>query len=67
MFNLCGGWYDEPVMVELSSERGEIYYTLDGSEPDEHAVKYEGPILIEDRSVEENLYSAIDGIALDNT
>ncbi len=65
-FSLEGGWYEAPVTLELSSSTGEIYYTLDGSQPDENSLRYEGPIEITDRSEEENIWSAVDDIALDN-
>lgn len=45
---------------------GKIYYTLDGSVPDETSAVYETPILLRNRSGEENNYSSIAGISLDN-
>lgn len=39
------GIYGEPQLVILSSDTdGAIYYTIDGSEPDENSLVYKGPI-----------------------
>ncbi|WP_022774395.1 CotH kinase family protein [Butyrivibrio sp. AE2015] len=65
-FSLPGGWFSENVEVELSAEKGDIYYTLDGSDPDETSIKYDGPITVTNRSEEENIYSAIGDIAAEN-
>lgn len=52
------GFYDEPFYLELYAPAGEIYYTLDGSDPDRNAIRYTGPIYIEDASKNENVISA---------
>lgn len=58
------GFYEEPFYLELTSERNcKIYYTVDGSVPDESDTLYQKPILIEDRSKEEDIYSDITGIS----
>ena len=44
--SLPGGFYSSAVSVELSAGTGEIYYTLDGSDPDTNSSKYSGPISI---------------------
>ena len=44
--SLPGGFYSSEVSVELSSDSGDIYYTLDGSDPDTNSSKYSGPINI---------------------
>lgn len=62
VFSVDGGWFDSDVTVELTSSVGDIYYTLDGSDPDENSLKYEGAITISNRTEEGNYYSAIDGI-----
>lgn len=42
------GVYDKPVRVGIQAEQeGKIYYTLDGSEPDEQAEEYKKPILLQ--------------------
>lgn len=44
-FNLSGGTYSYYISVELKTETdGTIYYTLDGSVPDENSYRYEKPI-----------------------
>lgn len=56
-FSLDSGFYKEAFYLELSAQAGEtIYYTLDGSLPDDNATLYEAPILIENRSEEPNQY-----------
>lgn len=43
VFSLDGGFYDCPVLVELKTQApAEIYYTLDGSEPDRDGLLYDG-------------------------
>lgn len=63
IFSMDGGWYDDAVMVALSCAEGEIYYTLDGSIPDEYAIRYDGPIRVTNRSDEPNIYAAIDTVS----
>lgn len=47
-FDIRGGTYHEVVNLRLiSSAAGEIYYTLDGDDPDESAMAYTGPVLLE--------------------
>lgn len=47
-FDMQGGTYHEVINLRLiSSAAGEIYYTLDGSDPDENAMVYTAPILLE--------------------
>lgn len=44
-FNLPTGGYSYYIKVEITSEvPGKIFYTLDGSMPDENSLLYEGPI-----------------------
>lgn len=58
VFSEESGFYGEPFELALYAPPGtEIYYTLDGSDPDENAIKYTQPIMITDASWDENVYS----------
>ncbi|MBP3784346.1 MAG: CotH kinase family protein [Butyrivibrio sp.] len=65
-FSVEGGWFADPVTIELSCAEGDIYYTLDGTEPDQNSLKYTDPITIDDRSDEDNYYLNMEDIALEN-
>ncbi len=60
VFSVDGGWFSDDVIVELSCEEGDIFYTFDGSDPDENAIMYEGPITVSDRTEEDNYYCNIE-------
>ncbi|HZK34979.1 MAG TPA: CotH kinase family protein [Bacillota bacterium] len=55
------GWYGEEFLLTLSTkeEGAVIYYTLDGSIPDEGSLRYESPISIGNRTNEPNNLSEI--------
>lgn len=59
------GFYDSPFYLEMTCDRGEIRYTLDSTEPDEHSLLYTGPILIEDASGNPNVYSMIEDVCIE--
>lgn len=53
------GFYEEEFMLTMHSEsRGEIYYTLDGSDPSIEDYLYTEPLLISDASKNPNRYAA---------
>ncbi len=57
-FSRESGFYEEPFLLELHAPFGaKIYYTLDGSRPDENALLYTEPILIEDATSHPNVHS----------
>lgn len=57
-FSRESGFYEEPFELELSAPVGtKIYYTLDGSVPDENAFLYTAPIVIDDVTMHPNVYS----------
>jgi hypothetical protein len=54
------GFYRQAFMLEIFSEReAEIRYTLDGSDPGLHDPVYEGPLLIDEREGEPDVWSMI--------
>lgn len=57
IFSKTSGFYEEAFELELLSNSGTIYYTLDGSLPDNNSIKYEKPILITDATDLDNRYS----------
>ena len=59
-FSVESGFYVEEFYLEMSSEPGsKIYYTLDGTRPTVQSLIYDGPILIQDATRNENVYSMI--------
>ncbi len=62
-FSQESGFYENAFRLRIYAPTGtEIYYTLDGSVPDEHAIKYTEPILINDATENNNVYSARDDV-----
>lgn len=57
IFSRESGFYDEGFYLRLYAPAGEIYYTLDGSDPDRNSIKYEKPVFIGDASENQNTYS----------
>lgn len=58
IFSHVSGFYNEPILLSISAPTKEIYFTLDGSEPDRNATRYTKPFTIFDVSENPNLYSA---------
>ena len=47
-FNYEGGYYNELIPLKLTAcSKGSIYYTLDGSQPDENSLLYTAPMMLE--------------------
>lgn len=61
-FSQESGCYENPFELELSAEKGDIYYTLDGSDPrdSDTRIAYKSAISVTDRSGDANVLSAID-------
>lgn len=58
VFSVESGFYEEDFLLTLKAQgNGQIYYTLDGSEPDADSLLYQGPIPIGDASLNENVYA----------
>lgn len=54
-FSVESGFYKDAFYLEISAADGcSVYYTLDGSTPNEHSTRYSGPIYIDDASKQEN-------------
>ena len=63
-FSIEPGFYEDDFYLEINGSEGEIYYTLDSSDPDENSLVYTGPILISDASLNDNVYSKITDVSL---
>ena len=65
--SLPSGFYNDDFMLELESSGPDrdVFYTIDGSDPAESGIRYDGPIHIHDRSGEPNVYSAITEVSDD--
>lgn len=64
-FSKDSGFYEEPFELEIYAPPGmDIFYTLDGSDPDENAFLYTEPIRIEDATNHANVYSMRTDMAL---
>lgn len=58
-FSRPSGFYDEPFLLEIQAPSREVYYTLDGSEPDRTSLQYtKKKIPVGDASENENTLSA---------
>ncbi|MCH8534985.1 MAG: CotH kinase family protein [Flavobacteriaceae bacterium] len=58
--NIDPGFYEEGTEIIFNNANGvDIYYTLNGQNPKNHGSLYESPIVLEDRSDEENYFSTI--------
>jgi len=62
-FSVKSGFYDEAFDLELNSNDAgvRIFYTLDGSSPNNKSYEYKEKINIKDPSNEENVYASIKG------
>ena len=56
-FSRESGFYDNDFYLKIYSPRGEVYYSLDGTDPTNKSIYYTEPIHIGDASNNENVYS----------
>ncbi|MBQ6803581.1 MAG: chitobiase/beta-hexosaminidase C-terminal domain-containing protein, partial [Clostridia bacterium] len=63
-FSLESGFYSDDMQLEIvcSSRNATVYYTLDGSVPDETGLVYAGPMLLTDSNAREDVLTKITGI-----
>lgn len=60
------GFYDSEFDLQIiSTNDAAVYYTLDGSIPDEGSYLYEGTVHVYDKSGEENVWNAIQNVETD--
>lgn len=57
-FSIPAGFYEEGTELQLTSEQSglKIYYTMDGTIPNEQSTLYDGQIVLQDASIKENVY-----------
>lgn len=69
VFSKEAGFYSEPFLLSLNgneacnTDRGAIYYTLDGSVPDLNDNRYDGEIYIKDISAKDNIWADLPDIS----
>ncbi len=66
-FSIPSGFYEEELSVTLTASEGDIYYTLDGTEPNRFSSRYTSPVQIDDPSKNPNRYASVSGISVANT
>ncbi len=65
VFSRQSGFYEDEIELSITAScDGEIRYTLDGSVPGRDSALYSAPLLIRDRSGEENVYSAMKEVSV---
>ncbi len=65
-FSAQSGFYKEAFDLYIVSdeEHGKVYYTLDGTEPDENSIAYDSQIRISNVSGKDNVYSAVEDTSI---
>ena len=57
-FSAVPGFYSKDFELEILAPSNEIYYTLDGTDPDKSSIRYTEPIMISDATNQPNVHSA---------
>lgn len=66
VFSAESGFYEEEFLLSIQANEGEeIYYTLDGSIPDENAIRYTEEITVKNISANPNQYRSIQNVVKD--
>ena len=66
VFSAESGFYDEEFLLSIQAGEGQkIYYTLDGSVPDENSTLYTDEILVYNPSSNPNVYKSVQNIVKD--
>lgn len=68
-FSLASGFYEYPMPLEITcdNKKAVIYYTLDGSVPDENSLRYDGTITLMWSNEREDVLTKITGITAGET
>ena len=63
-FSLDSGFYPDDLQLEINctKRKAAVYYTLDGSIPDENSLVYTGPLTLTDSNAREDVLMKITGI-----
>ena len=59
IFSKESGFYNDEFQLRIYAPRGDVFYTLDGSDPDKSSLKYTGAITVKDATANPNVYSVI--------
>jgi len=65
-FSMESGFYSDNFELEITAPKGTfIFYTLDGSDPDEASIRYDGPIMISDATANNNKWCAREDLTVE--
>ena len=64
VLSAVSGFYAEPFALSMDAGDSEIFYTIDGSDPKQNGMLYQGAFMVEDRSSLPNYISALGPISI---
>ncbi|MCI8418415.1 MAG: hypothetical protein HFI33_13145 [Lachnospiraceae bacterium] len=68
VFSRESGFYEDSLLLAMvGPENASLYYTLDGSTPNQSSLLYTEPILLSDPSTQENLYASREDFTVGTT